>query len=110
MQPPRDIFAVYIDNEAAAQFVDTQGWSDVTLVISPGPHTIDLSYQYNMFAVSPLPPSPPGRLGIVWVDNVVIESLPAAERAIEVRVVIRIVSSLPLFSTLTSYLYAPLDI
>ena len=62
------------------------------LGLSPGPHVIDLSYQYNMFAVSPLPPSPPGRLGAVWVDNIVIESLPAAERAIEVRAIIPIIS------------------
>lgn len=78
VQPPRDIFSIYIDNESAAQFVDTQGWTDVALGVSPGPHAISLCYQYNIFGVDPLPASPPERLGAVWVDNVSVESLPPA--------------------------------
>lgn len=63
MQPPRDIFSIYIDDESAAQLIDTQGWQDVALGVSPGPHTINLSYQYNIFGVDPLPESPQERLG-----------------------------------------------
>jgi len=35
---------------------------------------IDFSYQYNIFGVDPLPPSPENRLGTVWLDSVSIES------------------------------------
>ena len=35
---------------------------------------IDFSYQYNIFGVDPLPPSPENRLGTVWIDSVSIES------------------------------------
>jgi hypothetical protein len=83
VQPPRDIFSIYVDGESAAQIVDTSEWTDVVFSVAPGPHTIDLSYQYNIFGVDPLPPSPPERLGAVWIDNVVIESLPPAGRAVD---------------------------
>lgn len=55
----------------------------VELGVAPGPHTINFSYQYNIFGVDPLPESPPDRLGAVWIDHVTIESLPPAERANE---------------------------
>jgi hypothetical protein len=80
VQPPTDIFSIYIDGESAAQLVDGKEFTDVALGVSPGQHTIVFSYQYNIFGVDPLPESPPERLGAVWIDNVVIEALPA-ERA-----------------------------
>jgi hypothetical protein len=75
VQPPADIFVVYIDGESAAQLADNGEFSDVALGVSPGPHTIDLSYQYNPFSIPDLPESPPNRLGATWVDNVSIESM-----------------------------------
>ena len=77
VQPPRDIFSIYIDGESAAQLVGGQEWTDVALGVSPGPHTINFSYQHSIFGVDPLPESPPERLGAVWIDNVAIEMLPA---------------------------------
>ena len=81
VQPPRDIFTIFIDDESAAQVIDTQEFRVVEIGVAPGPHTINFSYQYNIFGVDPLPESPPDRLGAVWIDYVTIESLPPAERA-----------------------------
>jgi hypothetical protein len=78
VQPPADIFVVYIDGVDAAQLADNGEFSDVALAVSPGAHTIDLSYQYNPFSISDLPESPPTRLGATWVDNVSIESMAEA--------------------------------
>ncbi|KAL7484796.1 hypothetical protein ACHAW6_010451 [Cyclotella cf. meneghiniana] len=83
VQPPRDIFTIFIDDESAAQVIDTQEFRVVELGVAPGPHTVNFSYQYNIFGVDPLPESPPDRLGAVWIDHVTIESLPPAERANE---------------------------
>lgn len=73
--PPSDIFIIYINGESAAQLVDVQEWTEVTLGIPPGPQIIDFSYRYNFFGADPLPPSPPTRLGAVWLDSVVIETM-----------------------------------
>ena len=82
VQPPRDIVSIYIDNESAAQLVDINEWTDVALGLSPGSHVINFSYQYNIFGISPLPESPPGRLGAVWIDNILIESVPSRKRGV----------------------------
>lgn len=79
------MFVIYIDDESAAQYDDTQGWTDVALGVAPGPHMINFVYQYNPFGVDPLSASP---VGAVWIDNVVIESLPPAERDIDNSVVV----------------------
>ncbi|KAL7468613.1 hypothetical protein ACHAXS_008865 [Conticribra weissflogii] len=70
--PPSDLFIIYIDGNSAAQLVDVQEFTEVTLGIPPGVHVIDFSYRYNFFNTDPLPPAPPERLGAVWLDNVVI--------------------------------------
>jgi hypothetical protein len=65
VQPPRDIFEIYIDGQSAAQLVDVTEWTVLELGLEPGNHRIDFSYQYNMFNsdVSLLPPSPAEREG-----------------------------------------------
>lgn len=63
VQPPTDIFIVYIDGEAAAQLVDVNEWTELALGLEPGPHVVNFSYQYNPFEVADLPPSPPTREG-----------------------------------------------
>jgi len=75
VQPPRDIFIVFVDGEVAAQLVDVNEWTELALGLEPGPHVIDFSYQYNPFDVAVLPPSPPTREGAVWIDEVQIETL-----------------------------------
>ena len=85
--PPRDILVIYIDDVNSAQLVDTDGFTEVTLGLSPGPHTIDFSYDYNPFnlPLEVLGQSPPERLGAAWVDSVKIETLlEAPEEAPEV--------------------------
>ena len=67
MLPPSDIFVIYVDGESAAQLVDVNEWTDVALGLEPGPHRVDFSYQYNIFGVNPLPPSPPQRQGEFFV-------------------------------------------
>ena len=76
VQPPRDILVVYVDDESTAQLVNTDGFTDVTLGLSPGSHSINFSYEYNPFnlALEGLGPSPPERLGAAWVDSVTIET------------------------------------
>jgi len=73
--PPSDLFIIYIDGDSAAQLVDVQEFTEVTLGIPPGVHVIDFSYRYNFFNTDPLPPAPPERLGAVWLDNVVITTI-----------------------------------
>jgi hypothetical protein len=65
VQPPRDIFEIYIDGESAAQLVGVNEWTLLELGLEPGPHRIDFSYQFNMFNsdVGILPPSPEEREG-----------------------------------------------
>lgn len=75
IQPPLDIFIIYVDGLAAAQLVDVNEWTPLALVLGPGPYTIDFSYQYNPFDLDVLPPSPPTRDGVVWIDEVQIETL-----------------------------------
>lgn len=77
--PPADIFIIYVDGESAAQLVAVQEWTDVELSLSPGPHRVDFTYQYNMFGVDPLPPSPPTRQGAVWIDDVEIQANPGVQ-------------------------------
>eukprot|EP00804_Cyclotella_cryptica_P018209 CCRYP_005958-RC/>CCRYP_005958-RC protein AED:0.26 eAED:0.26 QI:1702/1/1/1/0.86/0.89/38/579/1095 len=74
--PPIDVFVIYVDGVSAAQLTDSQEFNDVVFSVEPGGHTIDFSYQYNIFGVDPLPPSPENRLGAVWIDSVTIEPLP----------------------------------
>ncbi|KAL7487936.1 hypothetical protein ACHAW6_013516 [Cyclotella cf. meneghiniana] len=74
--PPIDVFVIYVDGVSAAQLTDSQEFSDVIFSLEPGPHRIDFSYQYNIFGVDPLPPSPENRLGAVWIDSVSLEPLP----------------------------------
>lgn len=91
--PPIDVFVIYVDGISAVQLTDTQEFTDVVFNVEAGRHTIDFSYQYNIFDVDPLPPSPENRLGmslgmfvnvfrhlshiillgIIWIDNVSIE-------------------------------------
>jgi len=65
VQPPRDMFEIYIDGQNAAQLVDVNEWTVLELGLEPGPHRIDFSFQYNMFNsdVGLLPPSPAEREG-----------------------------------------------
>ena len=73
--PPSDIFFIYVDGESAAQLVDVQEFTEVAIGIPPGVHTVDFSYRYNFFGANPLPPSPPERLGAVWLDNISIATI-----------------------------------
>jgi len=75
VQPPTDLFIIYVDGEAAAQLVDVNEWTELDLGLEPGSHLIEFSYQYNPFDVAELPPIPPTREGAVWIDNVEIETL-----------------------------------
>ena len=102
VQPPHDIFILYIDGESVAQLVDVNEWIPLAVGLDAGEHRIDFSYQYNPFSVADLPPSPPTRegelrriqipliqpllsscahnlfpriLGAVWIDLVEIEAL-----------------------------------
>ena len=61
VQPPLDLFTVYIDGEDAAQLVNVQEFTEVALGLSEGPHTIDFSYQFNPVNLPVLSPSPPER-------------------------------------------------
>ena len=65
VQPPRDIFEIYIDGESAAQLVDIHEWTVLELGLEPGPHQIDFSYLYNVFnsEAGLLPLSTPEREG-----------------------------------------------
>jgi hypothetical protein len=61
--PPIDVFVIYVDGISAVQLTDTQEFTDVVFNVEAGRHTIDFSYQFNIFGVDPLPPSPQNRLG-----------------------------------------------
>lgn len=63
VDPPHDILFIHIDGEEAASLLDVTEWTAVQLSLTPGFHRIDFSYQYNIFGVDPLPPSPPQRQG-----------------------------------------------
>lgn len=61
--PPNDIFFVYVDGEVGQTVTGVFNWTEVAVLLSPGPHVIEFSYQYDTFGVDPLPPSPPQREG-----------------------------------------------
>ena len=62
VQPPHDIFIVYVDGISAAQFVDKNDWEPSSLQLLPGPHVVEFSYQYNLSGGS-LPENPSLREG-----------------------------------------------
>lgn len=66
--PPIDVFVIYVDGVSAVQLTDTHDFTDVVFVVEAGRHTIDFSYQYNIFGVDPLPPSPETRLGMLLMQ------------------------------------------
>mmetsp|Transcript_28474 Transcript_28474/g.57297 ORF Transcript_28474/g.57297 Transcript_28474/m.57297 type:complete len:567 (+) Transcript_28474:69-1769(+) len=72
--PPQDVFIVYIDGVVAAQLVDVQTFEEVRLELKPGAHTVDFSYQYNIFNLDPDSPEfeniPNKILGAVWLDGI----------------------------------------
>lgn len=80
---------MYIDDENAAQLVldpnSGTTFSELPLGVSPGPHTITFSYQYNPFNIPVLPPPAPERLGATWIDSVTFETMveaPPGENAL----------------------------
>ena len=70
--PPTDVFVIFVDGVGVSQLVDVNEWTQAVVDVPPGSHVIDFSYQYNMFNVDPLPPSPPNREGKVWIDDIVL--------------------------------------
>ena len=78
--PPTDLFKVYINGEEKLLLIDVNEWKQVTLDILPGSQRIDFSYQYNPFNVDPLPPSPPLREGVVYIDDIVLVETTALSR------------------------------
>ena len=77
-QPPIDLFTINIDGQTAQSLADTGGFEEIQLSLSPGPHTIDMTYQYNPFNLVDIPPWPPEVLGAVWIEDVSIDSLAIA--------------------------------
>jgi len=47
VEPPRDIFIIYIDGVEAAELVGVNEWQTLELGLTSGAHTIDFSYQYT---------------------------------------------------------------
>ena len=47
VEPPRDIFIIYIDGEEAAQLESVNEWQTLELGLTAGQHRIDFSYQYT---------------------------------------------------------------
>lgn len=77
VQPPHDIFHLYIDGSRVVNMVNTNGWVEIVNGLPPGNHTIDFRYEYNIFSLDEqdLPPRAEGLKGAVWIDNVQIETL-----------------------------------
>ncbi len=44
VEPPRDIFLIYIDGVEAAQMESVNEWQTLELGLKAGPHRIDFSY------------------------------------------------------------------
>jgi hypothetical protein len=64
VEPPLDVFVVYVDGISAVQLTNKQEYEEVILNVEPGKHVIDFSYQYNIFGVDPTTvPSSETRLG-----------------------------------------------
>lgn len=61
--PPSDVFGVFIDGVKETQLIAVNAWRELIVDVPAGRHVIDFSYQYNMFSVDPMPPSPPSREG-----------------------------------------------
>jgi hypothetical protein len=78
VQPPADIFELFIDGESVQSLVNIQEFTEIPMGLSPGPHVINFSYRYNPLNIPILPPSPEERLGAVWIDSVSIETLTVA--------------------------------
>lgn len=78
--PPTDLFKVYINGEEKLLLIDVNEWKEVTLDVPGGRQRIDFSYQYNAFGVNPLPPSPPLREGVVYIDDIVLVETTALSR------------------------------
>lgn len=61
--PPSDVFVIYVDGTSVQEIIDVNDWSEHKLDIPAGSHTVDFSYEYNIFDISAMPPSPPTRRG-----------------------------------------------
>ncbi|EJK46032.1 hypothetical protein THAOC_35327 [Thalassiosira oceanica] len=70
--PPSDVFVIYIDGTSVQHVIDVNDWSKYELKIPAGSHTVDFSYEYNIFNISAMPPSPPTRRGVVYLDAFVL--------------------------------------
>ena len=66
VQAPRDIFLIKVDGNVEASFFTVNNiWSWVNITLTPGPHTIEYEYVYNVAGIPPggLPPVNPEREG-----------------------------------------------
>ncbi|KAL7542552.1 hypothetical protein ACHAXR_012900 [Thalassiosira sp. AJA248-18] len=73
--PPSDMFGIFIDGINDIQLVDVNEWREVIVDLPPGRHVIDFSYQYNVFNLDPLLPSPPTIEGAVYIDDIVLAEM-----------------------------------
>eukprot|EP00571_Detonula_confervacea_P009171 CAMPEP_0172318502 /NCGR_PEP_ID=MMETSP1058-20130122/35080_1 /TAXON_ID=83371 /ORGANISM="Detonula confervacea, Strain CCMP 353" /LENGTH=118 /DNA_ID=CAMNT_0013033351 /DNA_START=105 /DNA_END=458 /DNA_ORIENTATION=+ len=78
--PPSDVFVIFVDGVKEKEMIDVNEWQEITVDIPAGRHVIDFSYQYNLYNVDPLPPSPPNREGAVYIDDIVLAETASLSR------------------------------
>ena len=61
--PPSDVFIIYVDGTSVEHIIEANDWREYKLKIPSGNHTVDFSYEYNIFDIIAMPPSPPTRRG-----------------------------------------------
>lgn len=70
---PFDRAELYVDGNKRRDLQSTGDWQELVVQLSPGPHTVELRYQYNPANLGVFPPSvsnPATYLGAVFVDDV----------------------------------------
>jgi len=69
VQSPYDAFFLYIDGQFRGSWSSWDDFTTLATIVPPGYHIIDFQYVYYGYDSEP---SPPDRLGAVWIDNVAI--------------------------------------
>ena len=70
LEIPYDNLIFYIDGEMRGQANEMTEFESRSFQLSPGPHQIVYSYQWNPTEVDAFPPPPNGRIGAAFIDDV----------------------------------------
>ena len=69
-QIPFDDVLYYVDDVMRGQLNNMKDWTEVEIELPPGGHEITFVYNYNPVGIDALPPTPPGLMNAIFMDDV----------------------------------------